>query len=67
MTFEKRVLEVVASVTDIGAYFFNGTLFLETEDSVISVRVFDALHSQVSTAISFGRCGQSETSYDFLA
>ena len=67
MGFEKRVLEVVRSVTDTGAYFFNGTLFLETEDSEIAVRVFDALREKITAAIAFGRVGQSETSYDFLA
>lgn len=67
MGFEKRVLSVVKTVTDTGAYFFNGTLFLETEDSETVVRVFDALREQVTAAIAFGRAGQSETSYDFLA
>jgi hypothetical protein len=66
MAFEKRVLGVVRSVTDTGAYFFNGTLFLETEDSETAVRVFNALREHVTAAISFGRAGQSETSYDFL-
>ena len=66
MINEQKVLEVVKSVTDTGAYFFNGTLFLETEDSKIAVDVFDALYEQVTAAIAFGRCGQSETSYDFL-
>jgi hypothetical protein len=66
MINEQKVLEVVKSVTDTGAYFFNGTLFLETEDSKIAVDVFNALWEQVTAAIAFGRCGQSETSYDFL-
>lgn len=66
MINEQKVLEVVKSVTNTGAYFFNGTLFLETEDSKIAVDVFDALYEQVTAAIAFGRCGQSETSYDFL-
>ncbi|MBM4179621.1 MAG: hypothetical protein FJ211_09880 [Ignavibacteria bacterium] len=66
MGFEKRVLAVVKSETDTGAYFFNGTLFLETEDSEIAVRVFNSLSEQVTAAIAFGRVGQSETSYDFL-
>ena len=66
MINEQKVLEVVKSVTDKGAYFFNGTLFLETEDSKIAVDVFDALYEQVTAAIAFGKCGQSETSYDFL-
>lgn len=66
MINEQKVLEVVKSVTDTSAYFFNGTLFLETEDSKIAVDVFNALWEQVTAAIAFGRCGQSETSYDFL-
>lgn len=66
MINEQKVLEVVKSVTDTGAYFFNGTLFLETEDSGVAVEVFNALWEQVTAAIAFGRCGQSETSYDFL-
>ena len=63
---EAKVLEVVKSVTDTVAYFFNGTLFLETEDSTVAVAVFNALYSQVTPALAFGRAGQSETSYDFL-
>ena len=66
MINEQKVLEVVKSVTDTGAYFFNGTLFLDTQDSKIAVDVFDALWEQVTAAIAFGKCGQSETSYDFL-
>ena len=66
MINEQKVLEVVKSVTETGAYFFNGTLFLETQDSKIAVDVFDALWEHVTAAIAFGKCGQSETSYDFL-
>ena len=66
MINEQKVLEVVKSVTDTGAYFFNGTLFLETENSSVAVDVFNALCEQVTAAIAFGLCGQSETSYDFL-
>lgn len=65
MINEAKVLEVVKSVTDTGAYFFNGTLFLETQDSAIANDVFDAIWSQVTAALSFGKCG-TETSYDFL-
>jgi len=67
MGFEKRVLNVVKEVTDTPAYFFEGTLFLETEDSKTAVTVFNALREQVTAAIAFGRAGQSETSYDFIA
>jgi hypothetical protein len=64
--FESNVLNVVKSVTDVRAYFFHGTLFLETEDSAIATDVFFKLCDEVTPAISFGKCGQSETSYDFL-
>lgn len=67
MSFEKQVLEVVSNITDAGAYFFNGTLFLETADSETAVNVFNALRKYITAAISFGRVGDSETSYDFLA
>jgi hypothetical protein len=66
MSFEQRVLEVVKSVTNVRAYFFQGTMFLETEDSKTATDVFFALTEQVTPAISYGLCGQSETSYDFL-
>lgn len=67
MGFEKKVLAVVEQVTDVRAYFFEGTMFLETEDSKIATEVFFKLCEDVTPAISFGKCGQSETSYDFLA
>ena len=66
MINETKVLEVVKSITDTSAYFFNGTLFLETEDSKIATDVFFALCDRVTSALSFGKCGQSETSYDFI-
>ena len=66
MINEAKVLEVVKSITNVRGYFFNGTFFLETEDSKIATDVFFALTEQVTAAISFGKCGQSETSYDFL-
>lgn len=66
MGFEKKVLAVVQEVTDVRAYFFQGTMFLETEDSAIATDVFFKLCDEVTPAISFGKCGQSETSYDFL-
>mgnify|MGYP006279745443 CR=1 FL=1 len=65
MSFEKRVLDVVAETTDVSAYFESGTLFLETIDSKIATDVFFALVEQVTAAISYGKCGE-ETSYDFL-
>ena len=66
MINESKALAVVKSITDKPAYFFNGTMFLETEDSKIATDVFFALCDQVTSAISFGLCGQSETSYDFI-
>ncbi len=66
MSFEKRVLNVVSQVTSTAAYFFNGTLFLKSEDSAEAVRVFNALYEQITPAIAFGKAGQSETYYDFL-
>jgi len=63
--FEKRVLEVVSEVTDVPAYFYNGTLFLKTIDSKIATEVFDALWERITAALAFGKCGD-ETSYDFL-
>lgn len=66
MINEAKVLAVVKSVTSTRAYFFNGTLFLETEDSKIATDVFFTLCDEVTSALSFGLCGQSETSYDFL-
>jgi hypothetical protein len=65
MSFENRVLAVVSEVTSTPAYFFNGTLFLETVDSKIATDVFFYLTEKVTAAMSFGKVG-SETSYDFL-
>lgn len=67
MVNETKVLNVVKSITDIRAYFFNGTLFLETLDSSIATDVFFKLCDEVTSAISYGKCGDSNTSYDFLA
>jgi hypothetical protein len=66
MINETKVLEVVKSVTDTPAYFFNGTLFLKTADSEIAVNVFNAIWEQVTAAIAFVKVG-NETAYDFLA
>ena len=67
MNFEQRILAIVKSVTTKRAYFFNGTMFLETEDSAIATRVYNALAANCqSVGIIFGKCGQSETSYDFV-
>ncbi len=66
MINEAKALEVVKSVTATPAYFFNGTLFLESQDSKIAVDVFNALYEQITAALAFGKYGQSQTSYDFL-
>lgn len=66
MGFEKRVLEVVDSVTDTPAYFFNGTLFLTTEDSKIAVKVLTALENALVCGVMFSKAGQGETYYDFV-
>ncbi len=65
MSFEAKVLAVVKNITDTSAYFFNGTLFLETHDSKIAVDVYNEIYENVTAALSFGKCGD-ETSYDFL-
>jgi|688.fasta_scaffold48371_15 hypothetical protein len=67
MNFEDRCIAITQSVTDKRAYFFQGTMFLETEDSKIATDVYNALSiNNQSIGIIFGKCGQSETSYDFV-
>ena len=67
MNFEDRCIAIVKSVTDKRAYFFQGTLFLETEDSVIATLVYNALAvNNQNIGICFGLAGQSETFYDFV-
>jgi len=65
MINESKVLEVVKSVTETNAYFFNGTLFLETIDSKIATDVFFEICEKVTAALAFGKVG-NETSYDFF-
>ena len=65
MINEAKVLGIVKAVTSTPAYFFNGTLFLETHDSKIAVDVFNEICENVTSALAFGKCG-NETSYDFL-
>lgn len=67
MDFETRCLEIVKSVTAVKAYFFSGTMFLETEDSKIATEVYNALAINNQTiGIIFGKCASGETSYDFV-
>jgi hypothetical protein len=66
MSFENRVLAVVSEVTDVNAYFYNGTLFVETVDSAIAVDVFNAIWEKITAAISFVKSG-NETAYDFMS
>lgn len=66
MNFEERCIAIVKSVTDITAYFFNGTMFLKTHDSAIATKVYNALSINNQTVgIAYGKCGD-ETSYDFI-
>ena len=66
MGFEKIVLDVVAEVTNVPADFYNGTLFLETDDSKIATDVFNALYANVTKGIIFGKASCTETYYDFV-
>lgn len=66
MINETQVLEVVKSVTPAGAYFFDGTLFVETEDPKEAVEIFLAIAENVTPAVAFGKAGQGETYFDFV-
>lgn len=65
MDFKTTVLNAVKEITDVHAYFYNGTLFLSTIDSKIATDVFFHITENITAAVSFGKCG-NETSYDFL-
>jgi hypothetical protein len=67
MGFEKRVIEVVRTVTDAEAHFYEGSLFLHTADRDIAVLVYNALRKRVTGRLAFGPAGEFETVYDFLA
>lgn len=67
MNFEERCLAITKSVTPIPADFYNGTMFLETEDSEIATKVYNALAiNNQSIGIIYGKCASGETSYDFV-
>jgi hypothetical protein len=67
MNFEDRCIAIVKSVTNVPADFYNGTMFLETEDSKIATDVYNALSiNNQSIGIIYGRCATGETSYDFV-
>lgn len=67
MNFEDRCLAIVKSVTDVPADFYNGTLFLQTEDSVIATQVYSALYINNQTiGICYGKASAGETFYDFV-
>ncbi len=67
MNFEERCLAIVKSVTTISADFYNGTMFLETEDSEIATKVYSALAANNQlVGIAYGKCASGETSYDFI-
>ena len=66
MNFEDRCIAIVKSVTEKRAYFFQGTMFLETTDSKIATAVYNALYINNQTCgIEYGKC-DSETFYDFI-
>jgi hypothetical protein len=67
MNFEERCLAITKSVTNINASFFNGTMFLDTQDPVVVAEVFELLSiSNQLVGIQSGKSGQSETYYDFV-
>ena len=67
MNFEQRCLAITKSVTDISASFFNGTMFLDTQDSVVVAEVHRLLSiNNQLVGIQSGKSGQSETYYDFV-
>lgn len=66
-SFETQVRAAVKEITMIPATFFNGTLFLDTQDSKIATDVFFHLTEKITPAIAYGKFGTTETSYDFLA
>lgn len=67
MNFEERCLAIVKSVTNIPADFYNGTMFLETEDSKIATEVYNALAINNQTVgIIFGKASAGKTYYDFV-
>lgn len=67
MIKEADVLSVVAEMTQVEAYFFEGSLFLKTHDSKIATEVFDELYERITPALAYGKVGNGETVYDFIA
>jgi hypothetical protein len=67
MNFEDRCLAIVAAITEIPAYFFHGTLFLETGDAEIGKAVYESLQINNQTVgIRYGLTVRFETFYDFV-
>lgn len=66
MNFEERVLKIVKSQTQSEAYFYAGTLYVKTQDSRVATNVFNALYTNVTAALAFGKSGMEETYYDFI-
>ena len=66
MINEAKVLEVVKEITPVYAYFFEGTLFVETISSTVAVRIYNALAEKITPALAFQKV-DGETAYDFLA
>lgn len=65
MINEIQVLAVVAKITPATAYFFNGSLVVETADSAIATKVFDAIWEKITPCIAFSKVG-NETIVDFI-
>lgn len=66
MSFEERCLAIAKSVTKVDASFFNGTMFLETQDASIVNEVYRMLSGNNQTVdIFFGKSGIEATYYDF--
>ena len=67
MNFEERCLAITKSVTKVDASFFNGTMFLETQDSAIATEVYRMLSvNNQKIGICFGKSGMEATYYDFV-
>jgi hypothetical protein len=67
MNFEQRCLAITKSVTNIKASFFNGTMFLDTQDTVVVAEVHRLLSvNNRLVGVQSGKSGQSDTYYDFV-
>ena len=65
-TFEQRVLDIVADITHVEAYFFCEVLYLGTDDPTIVANVLEALKVNHQTVdITYGTAEPGETYYEF--